>query len=232
MNLGVLQRVDAMRGQPVVQPHRMGAGGEGLGEGVVALLLGHQLGQAGTVHRALVGQLLRQRDGLAVVVQVHQDGHVLLRPGHAHLHAVDQAPQHMGHVQFAVDELVSHPSPAGLLGRDDLHAVLLVEAQRCRHHHAGAVGQRDEANAHLLLLGRIRAGGPGAAGQHPAGTGGGSTGRLQDLAPAQARQALRGGRVQVAREQGAGLGGVHGRHSFRKHQDRRGKRKRRPTAQP
>jgi hypothetical protein len=46
-------------GQPVVQPHGVGAGGEGLGEGVFALVL-PSAWPAARVHRALVGQLLGQ----------------------------------------------------------------------------------------------------------------------------------------------------------------------------
>ena len=39
------ERVDAVGGQPVIEPHRVGAGGEGLGEGVFARLGLDQLGQ-------------------------------------------------------------------------------------------------------------------------------------------------------------------------------------------
>jgi len=63
----------------------------------------------------------------------------------------------VGEIEFAVDQLVAHAGPARFLGGDDGHAVLLVEAQHRGHHHAGAVGQRDEADLHFLLLGRIGA---------------------------------------------------------------------------
>ncbi len=63
------------------------------------------------------------------------------------LHAVDQAIEHVGGVEFAVDELVAHAGPVGFLARRDLDAVLLVQAQRGRHDHRGAVRQRDEADA-------------------------------------------------------------------------------------
>jgi hypothetical protein len=118
---------------------------------------GHQLGQAGAVNRALVGQLLRQRDGLAVVVERHQHGHVLLGATDADVDPIDQAVQHMGKVQFSVDQLVAHAGPAGFLRRDDLDAVFLVNAQHRGHDHAGAVGQRDEADLDFLLLGGVGA---------------------------------------------------------------------------
>ena len=161
--LDVLHRIDAVRRQPVVQPHGVGAGREGLGEGVVLFLLGDQCGQARAVDRALVPQLVGKRDGLTVMVQAHQVGHVLLRPADAKLDAVDQAVQHVGGVEFAIDQLVAHRSPRGFLGRDDLDAVLLVEFHHRGHDHRGAVGQRDEADADFLLFGGVGTSGPGAA---------------------------------------------------------------------
>ena len=134
----------------------MGAGREGLREGVLPLVSLHQLGEARRVDCALFGQRLRQRDGLAVVVQGHQHSHVLLRTADAEVHAVDQSVQHMRHVEFAIDQLVAHASPGGFLRRDDLDAVLLVEAKHRGHHHRCAIGQRDEADAHLLFLGLVR----------------------------------------------------------------------------
>ncbi len=169
-DLHVLHRVDAVGGEPVVQPHRVGAGGKGLGEGVLAFFDLHQPGQRRAVDPALVRHLLRQRDRLPVVVQVHEDGHVLLRPAYPQVHAVDEAPQYMGHVQLAVDELVAHAGPAGFLGGNDLDAVLLVDAEHRSHHHAGAVGQGNEADLDFLLLGRVGALGPDGraqGGRHP-----------------------------------------------------------------
>ena len=52
---------------------------------------------------------------------------------------------------------------ATILGGDDLHAVLLVEAEFGGHHHAGAVGQRNEADLDLGLFRCVGAGGPHAA---------------------------------------------------------------------
>jgi hypothetical protein len=141
----------------------VGAGREGLGEGVFALLLGDQLGQAGAVDGALVLQLVGERDGLTVVVQVHQHVHVLLRTADAELHAVDQAVQHVRGVEFAIDQLVAHRRPGGFLGRDDLDAVLLVEFHDRGHDDGGTVGERDEADADFLLFGGVGTSGPGTA---------------------------------------------------------------------
>ena len=69
------------------------------------------------------------------MIEVHQDRHVFPGAADAHLHAVDQAPQHMRHVEFAVEQLVAHAGPRGFFGGDDLHAVLFVDLQHRGHHH-------------------------------------------------------------------------------------------------
>ncbi len=100
-HLVVLQRVDAVGRQPVIKPHRMRAGGEGLGEGVGALFREHGLGQRRAGGDAFLGQRIRQGDGLAVAVQAHEYGHVLLRPADAELHAIWQTVEHMRHLDAA-----------------------------------------------------------------------------------------------------------------------------------
>ena len=154
-DLGVLERVDAGARQPVVQPHRVRARGEGLRKGVVALFTGHQLGQTARIHRALVGEFFRQCDGLSVAVQRHQRGHVFLRTAHAQMQAVDQAIEDMRHIEIAVHQLVAHAGPTGFLRRDDLDAIFLIEAQHRSHHHAGAIGERNEADLDFLFLRRV-----------------------------------------------------------------------------
>ena len=54
-------------------------------------------------------------DRLAVVVEGHQHGHVLLGPADAEVHAIDEAVQHMGRVEFTVDQLIAHAGPGGFL---------------------------------------------------------------------------------------------------------------------
>ena len=159
--LDILERVDALRRQPVIQPHGVGAGRESLGEGVFTLLLGNQRSQAGPIGRALVLQLVGKRDRLTVVVQAHQHAHILLRTANAELHAIDQAVQHVSAIKLAIDQLVTHRSPAGFLGRNDLDAVFFIELVDRGHHHRGTVGKRDEADTDFLLFGGIRTSGPG-----------------------------------------------------------------------
>ncbi|MNY16693.1 hypothetical protein D3C86_1499750 [compost metagenome] len=162
------------------------------------------------------------------MVQVHQHGHVLLGAADAELHAVDQAVEHVRGVEFAIDELVAHAGPVGFLARRDLDAVLLVQAERGRHDHRGAVRQRDEADADFGFLRGIGAGRPGAAAhqriyqRHHAGPGDGG----QHAAPALAGW----GCVGDDRDHGGGQG--LGVFEARGHGDGSEKRKRRPDPQP
>jgi len=139
----------------------MGAGGERLCEGVLALVGAHQLRQRSAIDCALVGQFLRQRDRLAVVIEVHQYGHVLLRTASAQVHAVHQPIQYMGRVEFTVHQLVAHGGPGSLLAQDDLDAVFLVEAQHRSHHDRGAIGQWNEADFDFFFLRLVGACSPG-----------------------------------------------------------------------
>ncbi len=110
-DLGVGERIDAVRCEPVINPHRVRAGRERLRERVFALFLVHQHLQRRAVLDAFVVEFFRERDRLAVVVEVHQDRHVLLRAADTHLHAVDEPVEHVRRVEFAVDELVAHRGP-------------------------------------------------------------------------------------------------------------------------
>ena len=193
--LGVAHRIDAMRRQPVIQPHGVGACGKGLGEGVFALVAGHQPGQRLAVARASLQQLVGQGDRLAILVQPHKHRHVLARTADAQVHAVDQPIQHMSEIQLAVHELVPHAGPGSLLGQRDGDAVLLVQAQRRGHHHGRAIRQRDEADLHLGLFRRIGAGRPGA-GAHQ---------RIYQGQQARARRRARGPREPAA---ASGIGAI------------------------
>ena len=84
-------RIDAVRAEPVVQPHGVRAGWKGLRKGVVALFCIDQFLQRFASGHALVLELIRERNRLAVVVDRHQHRHVFFRPADAHLHTVDQA---------------------------------------------------------------------------------------------------------------------------------------------
>ena len=62
------------------------------------------------------------------------------------VHAVDQAVEHVGKVQLAINQFVAYTGPAGLLAGDDLDAVFFVKSQHRGHDHAGTVGQGNEAD--------------------------------------------------------------------------------------
>lgn len=116
-----------------------------------------------------VAQLLGKGDGLAVLIQTHEHGHVSLRASHAQLGAVHHPVQHVGGVQFAGVELVAHPGPRRFLARDDIQPVFTAETLGGGHHHRSAVSERDKADLQVGLLWRIRAGGPGTAAQKTGG---------------------------------------------------------------
>ena len=68
------------------------------------------------------------------------------------MHAVDQTIEHVGKVEFAIDQFVTHACPTGFFGGDDLDAVFLVDTQDRCHHHAGAVGEWDKANLDFFFF--------------------------------------------------------------------------------
>src|SRR3569623_573010 len=59
-----------------------------------------------------------------------------------------------------MDQLVAHRRPARLLGHGDVEFVFLVQAEFIRHHHTGAIGERDEADGKIGLLRFVGTGGP------------------------------------------------------------------------
>ena len=73
------------------------------------------------------------------------------------MRTVSHAQQHVGEVVLAADHFVAHAGPARFFGRDDLYAVLLVNAEDGGHDDAGAVGQRDKTDLHLFLFRCVRA---------------------------------------------------------------------------
>ena len=97
-------------------------------------------------------QVTRQGNRLAVMMEIHQHGHVMLLAADAHLHAKYQAVQHMGHVKFAIAQLVAHAGPRRLAAQFDLDAVLFIEAQNRRHDQRGAIGQRQITDPDQLFF--------------------------------------------------------------------------------
>ena len=67
-----------MRREPIVEPHLVRAGREGAGKGVFAVLLGNRRLERCTIFDARLQQLAAERDALTVLVERHQDRHVLL----------------------------------------------------------------------------------------------------------------------------------------------------------
>jgi hypothetical protein len=61
----VLQRMDALAGQPVIQPHGVGAGGEGLGEGQFCAMLVRRRASASGLVTPLRCKAVGQVDALA-----------------------------------------------------------------------------------------------------------------------------------------------------------------------
>jgi hypothetical protein len=118
---------------------------------------------------AAVAVLERQHDRLAV--DVLDRGH---RPGHgrgadAHGDRQRHRRQHVGGVVLAGHRLVAHDRPAGGLDQLDVEALARVVAHRAGHDDRRGAGDRDEADAQALLLGR--------AGRLREGLGGGGEGK-------------------------------------------------------
>jgi hypothetical protein len=139
----------------------VGASGESLCKGVIAFVALHELGQAGAVHGALVRELLGQGDGLAVLVQGHEHRHVLFGATYTQMYAVRLPQQHVGKVVFPAHDFVTDARPAGFFAGNDFDAIFLIKAQDGRHHDAGAVRERNEADLDFGLLGGV-----GACGVH------------------------------------------------------------------
>lgn len=158
----VAQRVDALAGQPVIQPHGVGAGGEGLGEGQACAMLVHQARQCFRVGHAFALQGRGEVDGLRVLVQPHEHGHVTGRYAtDAQVHGIDQAIQAVRGIQLAADQLVAQPGPGALALEVEGKAVLLGEALGGGDHHRGAVGQGHIADVQAGLFRRVTAIDPG-----------------------------------------------------------------------
>ncbi|MNF57734.1 hypothetical protein D3C84_392710 [compost metagenome] len=128
------QRVNAEAGEPVIEPHGMGAGGECLGEGQWGAALPDLGCQLFAIGHARLLQLFGEGDRLTVLVEPHEHGHIFLRPADAQLHAIDQTVEHMGGIQFTVEQFVAHAGPGCLFARCDGETVFFAETLGCRHH--------------------------------------------------------------------------------------------------
>ena len=68
------------------------------------------------------------------------------------MHTVNQTIEHVRKIKFSIDQLVTHTSPTGFFGGDDLDTVFFVDAQHRCHDNAGAVGEGNESNLDFFFL--------------------------------------------------------------------------------
>ena len=81
----------------------MGARGESLREGVFGFVFIDKAFQLGSRLHTFLGKFIGERDGLTVLINAHQYGHIFFRPTDAQVHTINEAVQNMGGVQFTVD---------------------------------------------------------------------------------------------------------------------------------
>ena len=154
----VVKGVNARAGQPVVEPHGVRPGREGVREGIGAnRLLPNPLFQPVKVTNALLCQIAGERNRLTVLVEGHQVSHLLWLAGDAQLQSVQQAVKNVRGIEFARHQLVAHRRPARLFGGHDGNTVFFIKPFQRRDNHRGTVGQRDKPDAHCFLLRFIRA---------------------------------------------------------------------------
>ena len=104
--------MNALARQPVIKPHRVSAGGEGLGEGEFCAALVHMpIQRFRTVHASLL-QSMGQVNALAILIQAHQHRHVGRGdPADAQVHRINQPVQAVRGIQFAADQFVAQVGP-------------------------------------------------------------------------------------------------------------------------
>ena len=149
--------IDAAGAEPVAHPHRVRAGRVRHRErhrGALGLgLEGERLELLRRLD-ALLEERLVQRDGLAVPVEVHGNDHRLHRRAlEAHGRRVGHPEQHVGGLVLAERQPVANDRPRRFLRDRRLDAVLLEEAELVRHDDRRAIGERDDAEAHLRCSG-------------------------------------------------------------------------------
>ncbi|MNJ59108.1 hypothetical protein D3C77_547750 [compost metagenome] len=154
--------MDAVGGEPVIQPQRVGAGGEGLGEGQPCTALAHAAVQRFGIGHAGFLERHRQTDALAVLRQPHEHGHVHRRTAtDAQVHGIDQAVEPVGGIQLAVEQLVAQPGPGMLAAQVERQPERLGEALGGSDDQRGGIGQRHEAEVDAAFLRSIASGDPG-----------------------------------------------------------------------
>ena len=161
----VLVGIDAARGQPVADPHVVGAAGEG--HGALHFLARRLLLGEGFLERRGVGlgaaalEFVGDRDALALVVEPRQDIHrrrLVLRGHGAERDQVGKRRQDMRAVDAArrraQHHVVARRAPRGLLGDVGVgDAVFVEDLLFLGDDQRRGVGEGDEAQGHLVGLG-------------------------------------------------------------------------------
>ncbi|MCY1228189.1 hypothetical protein D9M72_404880 [compost metagenome] len=157
----VPQWMDTLGRQPVVQPHGMGAGGEGLGEGQSRTAMVHMPGQRlGTGHaNALEG--FGEVDGLAVLAEPHEDRHFGAGATDTQFDAIHLSIERLRGIQLSGEQFVAQGGPGRLALQVQGQAVWLCKALGRGDYQRGRVGQGHEAQVEHALLRRVAAGDPG-----------------------------------------------------------------------
>src|SRR5690606_15620050 len=158
--LHILEWMDAVSRQPIVEPHGMRPGRESLCESELAILPVEQSLQFTAAGDAFLLDLIGERDPLPVMVERHQNGHVLLLTTDAELNAVHHAVKDVRAVQLSICQFVTHSGPGGFLRRGDLDVVLLVEAHLCGNDDRRAVCERYKADSDILDFRFVASGSP------------------------------------------------------------------------
>lgn len=158
----VAQRMDAVGGEPVIQPQRVGAGGKGLGEGQACTALAHAAVQRFGIGHAGFLERHRQADALAVLRQPHEHGHVHRRAAaDAQMHGVDQPIEPVGGIQLAVEQFVAQAGPGMLAAQVERQPERLGESLSGGDDQRGGIGQCHEAEVDAAFLRSIASGNPG-----------------------------------------------------------------------
>ncbi len=104
----ILQRVDTVGGQPVIEPQRVGAGGEGMRESQACTALAHAVAQCLGIGHAGCLQRGRQVDALAVLRKPHEHRHIhRAAAADSQVHGIYQSVQAVRCVQLTADQLVA-----------------------------------------------------------------------------------------------------------------------------
>ncbi len=150
---GGIAGIDATGGEPVAQPHGVGAGREGHGEGhrVASRLFGinewfEGLGIGG--HFAL--QIVRKADALSISIDNPRRNHRHLgSSAQTHAGGDGHADEHVGGLNIAIGEGIADGRPAGTFGDGGIDAVFFEKSFFVSDYKRRAVGEGDDAEVDI-----------------------------------------------------------------------------------